>query len=166
MNSYWGLAKYVGIALFGLGIGLWISGNHYTHKIEVIDKKAKEEQIKQLQEWDIAVQSRIQENKLLRENYEELKQEWDVRLDKAVKANADLSSKYSSLQLRLKGTSCPSTTGQGDSTSHSSDAEPSVAVSDETRRAVFDLRESIIKDQEVLRQWQEWWKLNQEKSPK
>ena len=165
MDPYRWLVKYAILGAVFLGLGMWISGSYYGAKIDSMERAAVQKELDLLKQWNTDVQARIEENTELRNNYEVLKYDWSQRLQTHVQANADLSRKYESVKLQLKGTVCPRVAPQGDPTPDSGNADISVQLSEETRRAVFDLRESIIRDQEVIRQWQEWYQLVKEKAP-
>ena len=136
----YGLTLLLGALIAGVPITM-----HYRHKM------ASEENDK-LKELSTAVLQANATNHYLYNQLEEKELSHEKQLYEALAANDALAA--SNKRLQLKGTTCP--TASSTTNTPSEGVGTPVELSEETRRAVYDLRASIIEDQSVIQQCKDY----------
>lgn len=140
-------AKFGAVALV-LGL-TWLGGYHYRDL--VADRDASSAKLQTFVNFGKAINDRDKKFAETQAKLTALETSYTKDLNDALSANSALRADLGVAQrMRLKGTHCPVRgTAPGAASAGGADGVP-VELSEATRRAVFDLRAEIIRDQQVI----------------
>lgn len=153
--TYLQIAKLVALILLGVLIGsvsTWFVKDHEIQGIEL--RAAAEKDAVQNTLIDNLKQARL-ETKNVRDavtnSRDKIQQELSFALDQNDDLRADLRR---SISLRVKAPSCPAAGGGSGNADSSGTVQ--VEVADDVRQDLFNLRESILRDQAALKERDAW----------
>lgn len=150
--SYLTIGKYAAIVLLGVLLGFLPTRCHYVSELKSVEIAEQNKIIGQLTDALKSNTDQYKANQKLKSDLESLAAKHQTELQGQLDANSALRDDLRVAQrMRLKGTTCPAaTTNPFDSSTGIVGDDSGVMLSVETRLAVFDLRSSIIADQQNI----------------
>ena len=150
--SYLTIGKYAAIVLLGVLLGFLPTRCHYVSELKSVEIAEQNKIIGQLTDALKSNTDQYKANQKLKSDLESLAAKHQTELQGQLDANSALRDDLRVAQrMRLKGTTCPAaTTNPFDSQTGIVGDDSGVMLSVETRLAVFDLRSSIIADQQNI----------------
>ena len=146
------------LAIFLIGLGGWkIRDYKADQQITALNLEAERAKTAELSEYIGRLAALEKTNQDLQNKLSDMDTKHTGKLNEKIDENNRLRTDLATAQrMRLKGTSCPQTnTGSDHTASTGLDDGAGIELSAETRLAVWDLRESIIRDQAKLAYLQE-----------
>ena len=150
--NYFTIGKYAAIVLLGVLLGFLPTRCHYVSELKSVEIAEQNKIIGQLTDALKSNADQHKANQKLKSDLESLAAKHQTELQGQLDANSALRDDLRVAQrMRLKGTTCPSpATNPFDSQTGIVGDDSGVMLSVETRLAVFDLRSSIIADQQNI----------------
>ena len=153
--TYLQIAKLVALILLGVLIGsvsTWFIKDHEIQGIEL--RAAAEKDAVQNTLINNLKQARL-ETEHVRDAITNSRNKIQEELSYVLDQNDDLRHDLNrAVSVRVKAPKCPAGTGRSGDTTEAGTVQ--VEVSDDTRQNIFDLRESILRDQAALKERDEW----------